>query len=58
MQKLTQEHIDNAPKWAIDIRFRHKSYTYTDGKYRAQFLDGCKADSTKVKNWEVVEVLK
>ena len=42
------------PSWAVDIRYRHKSFVFTDGKYKTQFLDGGRCDSTKVKNWDLV----
>lgn len=44
----------NVPPWAVDLRFRNKSFVFTDGSRKAQFLDGGKADSSKVKNWPVV----
>lgn len=42
------------PNWAVDIRYRHKSFVFTDGKRKTQFLDDGRCDSTKVKNWTVV----
>lgn len=44
----------NIPSWAVDLRFRHKSFVFTDGKRKVQFLDGGRCDSTKVKNWPIV----
>ena len=42
------------PKWAKDLRYRNKSFVFTDGVRKVQFLDGGRCDSTKVKQWEVV----
>jgi hypothetical protein len=50
--------MSDIPEWAVDIRYRNRSFVFTDGVRKTQFLDGERCDSSKVKNWTVVKRIR